>query len=216
MQFLKIYQQKGDILTLMGTNYSSDRAFTDYVHEHLAIPLIYKDLGWVPQSLGSRLTENADVLSGVDYFLVDTINSKIVTVQERFREAKYQYYTDFTIRFEREFNKHEERRLSEYYKLEADYFVYGIIDRYKQYVREARRFIKYAVIDLHVLKELIDEGYIIIDRNLDGLRCKALDGKLYCPVNYNRDNSSSFFPVDIKLLLLLFPKRNVVVKQEGF
>ena len=200
----------------MGTKYLTDRAFTDYVHEHFAIPLIYNELGWIPQSLGGKLAENADVLNGIDYFLVDKSTSKIVTVQERFREAKYQNYTDFTIRFEREFNKHEERKFSEYYKLEADFFVYGIIDRYKQYVELATGFIKYAVVDLHAINELIESGQIVIDRELDSLRCQIIDGKMHCPVNYNKDKSSSFFPIDIKLLIRLFPERKVVIKQKGF
>ena len=39
--------------------YSSDREFTNYVHDNLAIPIIYKQL-W-PQNLNNVMTENVDI-----------------------------------------------------------------------------------------------------------------------------------------------------------
>lgn len=196
--------------------YKSDRAFTDYVHNNLAIDKIYGQLNWTPQLLNKNVTNNVDLTNAVDYFLIDNNNNKIITVQERFRESQYQTYTDFTIRFEREYNPNENRRLSEYYKLSADYFVYGIINKSKFDVEKATDFIKFAVIDIVALKELMDTGKIVVNRSLSGLKCKVIDGVLNCPVNYNRDRSSSFFPVDIKLLADLLPNENVIVLQRGF
>lgn len=201
----------------MGTgNYSSDRSFTDYVHNNLAVPLIYRPLNWYPQEMNATLMNNADMNNGVDYFLIDKTESKIITTQERFREYKYHTYTDFTIRFEREFNRHEERKQSEFFKLNADYFVYGIINQSKWNKELATCFVKYAVIDLKVLKALFDEGKIIVDRNLNSLRCIVINGIMHCPVNQNHDRSSSFIPVDIKLLKQYFSDQKVIVKEEGF
>lgn len=196
--------------------YKSDRYFTDYIHNNLAVKKIYSLLNWVPQQLNQKVTNNVDLTNAVDYFLIDKVNNKIVTVQERFRESQYQNYNDFTIRFEREYNPNESRRLSEYYKLSADYFVYGIINNSKFNVDKATDFIKFAVIDIAVLKRLMEEEKIIINRNLRSLRCEIINGVLNCPVNYNRDRSSSFFPVDIKMLKQLFPDEKLIVLQKGF
>lgn len=76
--------------------YISDREFTDYVHDNLAIPLIYNHLSWFPQDLNTKLSVNVDMSNAVDQFMIDDIHKKIVTVQERFREYKYHYYDDFT------------------------------------------------------------------------------------------------------------------------
>ena len=200
----------------MGTYYNFDRNFTNFVHDNLAINQIYRPIGWLPQTLNTKMTTNVDMNNGVDYFLIDTNSNRIVTVQERFREVKYKNYNDFTIRFEREYNPHEERRLSEYYKLNAYYFVYGIIDADKFNVSENSQFLKYAIIDLNILKEIMDEGLIVINRELKSLTCKIINGVINCPVNYNRDGSSSFFPIDIKMLADLFPNSGVIVCKKGF
>ncbi len=196
--------------------YSSDRIFTDYIHEKLAIPLIYDLLGWKTQNVNSIMANNVDITNAVDAFLVDCKNNKIITAQERFREIKYQQYSDFTIRYEREFNPHEERKKSEFFKLDADVFVYGIINSSKDCKELATKFVKYVVIDINVLKSLFDEELIIVDKKLNGTRCIEKDKKIICPVNYNKDKSSSFIPIDIKLLIKLFSNRNVIIKNYGF
>ena len=61
--------------------YSSDREFTNYVHDNLAIPIIYKQLNWKPQNLNNVMTENVDINNAVDCFLIDLNKDVIVTVQ---------------------------------------------------------------------------------------------------------------------------------------
>ena len=200
----------------MGSKYSFDRNFTDYVHNNLAIDLIYKALNWLPQEINATLMNNVDVNNAVDYFFVDTNNNKIITTQERFREEKYKNYNDFTIRFEREYNPNENRKLSEYYKLNADYFVYGIINSSKYELEKATDFIKYAVIDIKKLKKCLDDGLITVSRTLPSIYCQIIDNKMHCPVNYNKDYSSSFIPVDIKMLNKLFPNSGLIISQKGF
>ena len=200
----------------MGTIYVDDRNFTDIVHNKLAIPFIYNKLGWEPLNLDIEYATKIDIEDGIDYKLIDRINGREVSVQERFRDSGYFKYTDFTIRFERPYNMHEERKLSEYYKLKADYFVYGIIDTNKSNVSSATGFIKFAVVDLKVVNRLIEEGKIIINRRLYGRCCKMINGIMNCPVNSNHDGSSVFFPIDINFLLENFSEYNAVLYQEGF
>lgn len=160
--------------------------------------------------------DNLDISNAVDYIALDKTEQRIITISERFRERKYSNYTDFTIRYKRDFNIHEERKLSEFFKLDADYFVYGIIDEEKTRVYEARDFIKYCVIDIIKLKALFDAGNIIIDENSSSKRCFIQGEKLICPVINNNDNSSSFFPVDVILLNTLFGDTEVIILQDGF
>ena len=200
----------------MGTHYGEDRIFTDYVHNNLAIPLIYHPLCWDIKEMDKQFAIDADMYQGIDYFLQDK-NQKLITVQERFREEKYYKNTDFTVRFEREYNPHEDRKLSEYYKLNADFFVYGIINSSKDKKEEATNFLKYAVIDLSIIRHLMDnEKKIVIDRRLNSFGCVIKDGIMRCPVKYNKDYSSSFFPIDIVLLSKYFNAYHPIVVQKGF
>ncbi|MDE6397862.1 MAG: hypothetical protein K2L51_00920 [Clostridiales bacterium] len=193
--------------------YTSDRDFTDYVHEHLAVDLIYRPLNWVPGNVGAATQRNVDIANGVDYFLIDTERTEIVTTQERFRESKFAPYTDFTIRYERPYNMHEERRLSEYYKLDAQYFVYGVVNASKANKEQATDFIKYALMDIPKLKRLIDMRKIVVDENVR-YTCRRVGDTIHCPITENYDHSSTFVPVDIQMLLDLYP--DTVLVQRGY
>lgn len=196
--------------------YGFDRAFTNKVHQNLAVPIIYNHMNWVVQdNMNSRLSKAIDMGNAVDYIAIDMNGApKIVTIQERFREEKYENYSDFTVRYQRPENSHEDRRLSEYFKLDADYFIYGIINTSKTNVDNATRFKKYAVLDLRILKEKIDDGAIIIDGKMSGTRCREERGIMRCPINSNVDHSSTFVPFDIEIMNRIAP--DVIVYQEGF
>lgn len=196
--------------------YASDREFTDWVHNNLAVKIIYPEMKWEVQELNSRLGRNIDMKNAVDYMAISQRDGslKIVTVQERFREKKYVNYSDFTIRYMRPENKHDDRRLSEFFKLDADYFIYGIIDSEKNNREAARGFIKYAVINLEVLRDLIDKGTVVIDTDLKEKKCKMQDNVMHCPVIQNKDSSSTFVPFDIRILDQIAP--NVIECQKGF
>lgn len=198
------------------SSYSNDREFTDIVHNKLAIPIIYSKLNWNIQQLNLNLSNNLDLTNAVDYIAIDKINMKTITIQERFRESKYSNYSDFTIRYKRDFNQNEERKLSEYFKLDADYFVYGIIDQNKTEVLNATKFLKYCVININKLKKMIDLNRIIIEENSNKRKCYENNGNLICPVIQNHDYSSSFFPVDILLLMELFEEEDIIILQDGF
>ncbi|MCB0398052.1 MAG: hypothetical protein KDD26_00215 [Winogradskyella sp.] len=195
------------------SKYSKDRAFTNYVHTNLAIPLIYNPLNWSEVQLKKDYSKYIDMMDGIDY--VFRKGNAIMSVQERFREMKYQNFTDFTIRYRRDSNKIEDRHESEYYKMKAHYFTYGIIDSSKDEAEKASAFIKYAVIDLKKVYQKLDEKKIYISDNGKN-KCEIIDGeRLECPVKYNSDGSSSFFPIDISFLVKLWGN-DMIIAQKGF
>ncbi|MCT4629609.1 hypothetical protein [Winogradskyella sp.] len=195
------------------SKYSKDRAFTDYVHQNLAIPLIYQSLNWTQVQLRKDYAKYIDMMNGIDY--VFRKGDNIMTVQERFREKQYEDFNDFTIRYRRDSNKIKSRHESEYYKMKAHYFTYGVIDSSKSQIKKANDFIKYAVIDLKkVYHKLDSEQIIIVDNNEN--TCKIIDGKrIQCPVKYNTDGSSSFFPIDISYLVKLWGD-DMLIAQKGY
>ncbi|MBU2929850.1 hypothetical protein [Winogradskyella psychrotolerans] len=195
------------------SKYKNDRAFTDYVHKHIAVPNIYRQISWEEVRLKKSFAKYIDMTVGIDYVFrnKDAVN----TVQERFREEKYKAFTDFTIRYRRDENKHEDRQESEYFKMKAHYFTYGILDCSKKDISKTSKFLKYAIIDLKKVYDKIDSGNIYISDNGKNT-CEIIDdSKIECPVKYNTDGSSSFFPIDISYLVKLWGNDMVVV-QKGF
>lgn len=195
------------------SKYQRDRAFTNFVHQNLALPLIYKPLNWTEVQLRKDYAKYIDMMDGIDY--VFKSGDKIKTVQERFRDRKYKEFTDFTIRYRRDENKIEDRHESEYYKIKAHYFTYGIIDSPKSEINKYTDFLKYAIIDLKKVYEKLDSKAIFISDNGKN-KCEIIDGnRIQCPVKYNPDGSSSFFPIDISFLVKLWGD-DMIIAQKGF
>lgn len=193
--------------------YSDDRAYTNYIHTHVALPKIYNLIYWVQVCLDHKIAEEIDMQQGIDYVFKDR-SGATKTVQERFRESKYQKYSDFTIRYRRDGNIHSDRRESEYFKMKADYFTYGITNGSKLKLTECTDFIKFAIIDLRKVYEKIDCGLILIRDNKKNT-CFIGNGKIICPIKYNKDGSSSFFPIDISYLVRLWGSE-IIIFQKGF
>lgn len=195
------------------SKYQKDRAFSDYIHSHLAVPLIYKSLKWREVQLRKDYANYIDMTDGIDYIFRQ--EDRILTVQERFRDCNYKNYSDFTIRYRRDENIVEDRHESEYYKMKAHYFTYGIIDKSKQEFSKASKFLKYAIIDLKKVYEKLDSNAIFISDNGKN-KCEIVDGnRINCPIQYNRDRSSSFFPIDISYLVQLWGDE-MLIDQKGF
>ena len=194
--------------------YISDRAFTDYIHNHLAIPKIYTPINWTQVNLEADYAQEIDMQQGIDYIFKDS-NGQLKTVQERFREVKYKRYSDFTIRYRRDGNMHPDRHQSEYYKMKADFFTYGITNCHKnKNLENCTDFIKYAIIDLRKVYQKIDAGNILI-RDNGRNTCMLQDDRIICPVKYNYDGSSSFFPIEISFLVRLWGEE-IIIAQKGF
>lgn len=199
------------------TNYSNDREFTNKVHNEIALDEIYEQLGWeVDESIDPEDLNDIDLNDGIDYVMLDYRGNKI-NVQERFREYQYHSYNDATLRYRRDHNRDVGQHKSEFYKIKADYLVYGIINASKRQLLNNEKqgsFVKYAVIDLRVLFEKINEGLIIPDPTI---RIPVVRGnKMHAAVNENRDNSSNFIAFDIEGLDRLFGDEGIILIQKGF
>ncbi len=195
--------------------YDKDRSFTDYVHEKLAIPKIYNELGWTVQDIDSKTLEKLDLNFGIDYILKDSSGKKI-SVQERFRDDYYKSYNDATLRFRRDFNPESARVKSEFYKIKADYLVYGITNgkKFPDKRHTLTDFLKWVVLDLKFVQEKYAQGKIKIVSTGEKT-CWLERDVLCCPENFNPDGSSSFLPFDIKLIQQLWGDAPIIA-QKGF
>lgn len=195
--------------------YNKDRSFTNYVHEFLAIPKIYDSLGWKIKDIDPDELERIDVNEGIDYVLYDS-KSNVVFVQERFRDEWYKNYNDATLRFRRDFNPNPERVKSEFYKIKADFLVYGITNgkKFEDKRHTLTDFIKWVILDMKFIQKKYEEGKIEIVQN-KRMTCWVDNGVLKCPENFNPDGSSSFVPFDIKLIVDLWGNTPIIA-QKGF
>lgn len=186
------------------------------MHQQLAIPIIYKPLGWTVKSIDAKELKRIDINEGIDFVLTNSKSGKDIYVQERFRDNYYQHYNDATLRYRRDSNMHEERKKSEFYKIKADYLVYGITNgkKFKEKRHTITNFIKWVVLDLHFIREQYKVGSIKIVSS-HKQTCWHKEGVLFCPVNFNPDGSSSFLPLDIKLMHQLWGSTPIVA-QNGF
>ena len=195
--------------------YKKDRKFTDFVHKEIATPVIYNKLGWKEKLLDSELAAKIDMENGVDYIFINGA-AKEIKIQERFRDQKYKNFNDFTIRYRRDFNENKSQHQSEFYKLKADYLVYGITNTTKENidVNQSLNFIKFAIVNLKVLFNKLRNEQITIKEKIK--QSKIEDNKLIVPVLYNKDKSSSFIAFDIEQLCDLFSYDRIILIQKGF
>lgn len=195
--------------------YSDDRNFTNFVHTQLAVPLIYKPLGWTEKEIDAAHLEFIDINEGVDYVFEDNSENEIKT-QERFRDDYYKQYNDCTLRYRRDNNLDPTRHKSEFYKIKADYLVYGITNgaKFPDKRHTLTGFIKYVVVDLKTLYAKIDDGLIIPQY---GANLSRIDnGKMIAPIKDNPDGSSSFVAFDVLQLHQLFGKDGIILTQKGY
>jgi hypothetical protein len=195
------------------TTYSSDRQFTDYVHQYLAIPRIYDKIGWQIMDVDKTLALQQDLADGIDY-TVKNMEGKTITVQERFRERKYRHYSDATLRFRRDNHRDPAHVESEFYKIKADYLVYGVTNGYKLDIASNTGFIKGVILDIHFLQEKFKSGSLLIGPT-GVVRCKRKQDKMICPENLNPDGSSSFLPFDILIIKALWGTAPIL-HQKGY
>jgi hypothetical protein len=197
------------------TSYRLDRTFTDFIHQQVALPQVYRPLGWEPFRLSNPEKEELDIRHGIDR-VFNHSDGTLVTVQERFRTARYANYQDVTFRYRRDQHTSAERRYSEFYKIQADYLLYGILDSNSKDPNQLANatFQKVALIHLPPLWRKLETGAAIIDETASG-RCRWDGEKLVIPVNHNRDGSSSFIAWDIPLIAQHW-SRQIIHYQRGF
>lgn len=104
-------------------NFKSEMAFTNEVHANIAMPKFYVPHGM--PNVRSEVGTDADLKDGIDY-VVEWDDTAEVTVQERFRRAKYKAYRDVTFRYDKPSARGNIQR--EFFKIKAETFLYGIIN----------------------------------------------------------------------------------------
>lgn len=196
-------------------SYRKDRSFTDFVHEKIAVYNIYGELNWSQYQLDKKLLDEIDMHHGIDYVFTNDSGLKIF-VQERFRDSKYERYSDATIRYRRDRNIRVDRRKSEFFKMKADVLVYGITNGSKLYKNRhtLTDFLKWVVIDLNFLRKQFKNGQLKIVQSVK-TNCWIESGILFCPENFNNDGSSSFVPVDVPMLHSLWGEK-AILAQKGY
>ena len=182
---------------------------------NLAIPIIYRKLNWDISEIDAKVLETIDINEGIDYVLNNS-SGETVLVQERFRDSFYSKYNDATLRFRRDQNQNPERIKSEFYKIKADYLVYGITNgsKFPEKRHTLTDFIKWVVLDLNFIRIQFELGKIKIVTS-SKINCWIEDDVLHCPENFNPDGSSSFIPFDVLLLVNLFGYRPII-EQQGY
>lgn len=198
------------------SKYQNDRVFTDYIFNNLAKKIVYPKLSWEEVKIEKKELEKLDINNGIDA-IIKNKNNELFGLQYRFRDSYYSsLYNDVTLRYKREYNKNKERVMSEFFKIEAKYFLYGISNgkKFEDNLHTNTNFLKWAVIDIDNLLKAIDDELIVIDETLNGITCQFKNGKMFCPINNNNDNSSSFVPFDIPMLNKI--SNNIIVASSGF
>ncbi len=200
----------------MATKTDGDWEFSTYVHKHLAIQEIYEKLNWTLIDVDAAKAKELDINHGIDYTFLD-LHGKKITVQERFRDHIYINYSDATLRYRRDFNPDPSRVESEFYKIKADYLVYGITNgkKFADKRDTLTAIVKWAVVDVKFMQEKFRNNEIKIVTPSTTKRCWAEGNVLYSPEILNPDGSSSFLPFDIKLMQNLWGDR-LTIAQKGF
>ncbi|MEO6069206.1 MAG: hypothetical protein ABIN57_05755 [Chitinophagaceae bacterium] len=193
--------------------YLSDREFTDHVHLHHALPKIYSKIGWQLIDVAKDQALHQDLNEGIDYTFKNA-DGKIITVQERFREKKYAQFSDATLRFRRANHPNENRIESEFYKIKADYLVYGVMDGDKNNIASINGFIKGVILNIPFLQEKYKIGELLIG-STGTVRCQRKGNTMICPEILNKDGSSSFLPFDICMIKSLWTS-GAVLHQKGY
>lgn len=196
--------------------YQQDRVFTDYIHKNISLPKIYPILCWKEEYIEPEELNELDINNGIDAIFLDE-NSNRKTLQYRYRDNFYTSNRDVTLRYQRPLNTNADRHNSEFFKIEADFFLYGISNgkKFPDKLHTNTLLSKWAVLNISKLLYFIENGSIVIDSTLGGYQCRLKDGKMYCPVLNNKDGSSNFVPFDIPIMIDLFGNE-IVIHQKGF
>lgn len=192
-----------------------DWNMSDYVHDNLAVPLIYRPMGWSV----TKASVQEDLSQGIDYFAEK--NGKKCSIQERFRK-RYKFTEnsrEFTIRYQRPNSHSSNQRNSEFFKIEADLLLYGIVNNEK--FKESDGFLRYVIVNLRNLKEAIESGSILVDENQSGTRSfpYVSSGKPHAIVKKNHEDTagnSTLLIFNVEHIYRNDSLRSIIFKQDGY
>ena len=106
---------------------------------------------------------------------------------------------------------------SEFFKIKADYLVYGITNG-KKFIDKRYTltdFIKWVILDVNFLKEKYENKQLEIVTSRK-ITCEIFNQKLICPENFNPDGSSSFVPFDVFMLNKLWGDKVIIAQNRYF
>lgn len=195
--------------------YKNRSLFSDAVHVNLS-GKVYQFLDWkLDSSRDSDYAMQADLKDGIDYYVL--VNGYHRTVQERFRTSRNSRYNDITFRYQYPENIFYEKN-SEWFKITADYFLYGVIDQDTNDARDIKpsgKFLKLVVVDLRIFKLLLEQGKIVIG---DGKFSRMEDSKLISGFRSNvsrkTDNRSTFVVFDVRHLYEI--NNDMIIVEKGY
>lgn len=196
-------------------HYPDRRKFSDAVHSSIA-PKVYQYLGWeLDDARDEDYRRNADLTDGIDYYIL--VGGHHRTVQERFRRQSYARYNDITLRYTYP-NNTEDRKNSEWFKITADYMIYGIADTDAKdagQITGNNRFVKLVVIDLRRFSLLVDDEKITVGSSRQSeIKNGTLIGGLQKNKKHAGDNPSTFAVFDVRDLFKINP--DLIILEKGY
>lgn len=195
--------------------YKNRRAFSDAVHSKL-VTKVYNYLEWeLDDSRDENYQKQADLKDGIDYYVL--VNGFHRTVQERFRTASNSKWDDITFRYQYPENTFYEKN-SEWFKITAHYFLYGVVDQDTTNADEIKsdgKFLKLVVIDLRIFYGLLEKGKIMVGKDKFS---QITDGKLIGGFNTNvsrsMDNRSTFVVFNVGHLYEI--DNDMIIVEKGY
>lgn len=201
-------------MSYYGSDFKKDYNFSEKVHQ-VAKSIIYKE-----NILLEKASVKEDNENGIDYFV--NVNGDIVSIQERFR-IKNNITKDsleFTLRYKRPNSLSDNQKKSEYFKIKADFLVYGIINNEnKDDNIDSITFLRYVVINLKELRRAIRDNKIYIDENLKSEKPYSDNQKIYAIVKENKeekDGNSQFLIFDTQHLKLLKDEYRIIIREFNY
>lgn len=196
---------------------NNDWKFSDKVHQYVLENEIYNHHFFNLKEV-TKATKREDQDEGIDYWAV--CSDGRYSIQERFRElSKYTKNSlEFTLRYERNGSISNNQKKSEFFKIKANYLLYGITENQKvdSKITGLKRFV---FINIQELYKEINNGNIIIDENKEN-RLEPYVNKENIPcaiVKKNHENKSGNSSLVIFNVSHLYEiNKNIVFSSEGY
>lgn len=194
----------------------TDWNFTDKVHKHVLDKKIYNHTFDNFCSI-EKASLKEDQENGIDYWIFCQNNK--YSIQERFREL-YKYTEnsfEFTLRYERNNSISNNQKKSEFFKIEADFLLYGITENKKSdfNISGLKRFV---FIDLNELFKEIHLGNIVIDENKNNKNQPYLKNNIpHAIIKQNHeDKTGNSSLIIFNVLHLNLINKNIVLNSQGY
>jgi hypothetical protein len=181
--------------------------FSAYVHEHLALPIVYQRLRW---EAADGDAPRAHIYSGGIDRVFWNEHGSLVSVKEFFSDAHHAVDNCLWLKC-----RTTDTAPPEFFKSRADYQLIGITNGHSHQLETLTGFLRFAIVEMQKVYEKIASGELVMLQNTKNLSSVIENGRLYCPIHHAPDTRQSIFPIDITLAALLWGNQ-VVRLQKGF